>query len=69
MPGVIAEFHEISACHASNYRYFHEWQELEPEQKAKLIAHFLLRGVIESHKNDAQAEDIKRSAKKGKKGG
>lgn len=68
---MISQFHEMMACKAANYRYFHDWQELTPQQKELLSAHYLAGILLDSHKDDAvnraMEKQRKRSSKKGKK--
>lgn len=66
IPGIIPEFYEITACNQANYRYFHDWQELLPEQKAKIVSHYLLNVTIDSHKSDAEQTEMERRMRKGK---
>jgi len=63
----VSIFQEVSACHAANYRYFGDWQELTAEQQAFLIAHYLLGIVVSNHQQDAEAQAIERASKKKKR--
>lgn len=67
IPGYVAPYYEMAACKAANYRYYHDWQELEPYQQAKLIAHYLLSRMVDAHMEDAQnkyqEQQSKRAAK------
>ena len=55
-----------AACAAawSGYRYFHEWQELEPHDQAYLIAAYQLQHDIQSLLQHEAAETAKKAAKK-----
>jgi hypothetical protein len=53
-------FYEVEACKASNYKYFGDWQDLTVEEKAFLIAHHFLSGLITAHKEEAQAGALER---------
>ena len=71
LPGCIPIFHEVQACHAAGYRYFHDWQELSAEQQSFLIAHYYSMRLLESHQNDAsyrhQRAEMNKSRGKGRK--
>lgn len=66
LPGCIPVFYEVAACKASGYRYWGDWQELDAQQKAWLIAHYLLDRLIQSHQQDAESEALERATKRGK---
>jgi hypothetical protein len=69
IPGNIPLQTEIDVCNQANYRYFHEWQDLATEQKALLTAQYYNRNLIESHKQDQQAQEMKKNQRsKGAKG-
>src|SRR5690606_40484013 len=57
LPGLIPLTTEVDACHAANYRYFHEWQELAPEQQAFLIGHYLSSTMKENIQKDERSEE------------
>lgn len=59
----------MSAAHAANYRYFGDWQELSWQQKAKIVAFYLLNNMVESHKEDAVASALEKKSGKSKKKG
>ena len=59
-PGLIPKFDEMAACRFNNYRYYHDWQELSGSQKAELVAFYYLNVLVENHKRDAEAEEIRR---------
>jgi len=54
---------EIEACNWSNYRYFHEWQELNPRQKEFLIAGYITVQLIKQHQQDAERLHMKSKRK------
>lgn len=64
LPGVVPEFYEIRACNAANYRYYHDWQELDQEQKSVLIGHYYGTVLIDAHKDDAVSQKMKHDQKK-----
>jgi len=62
---------EMQACHAAEYRYFHDWQELTPKQQSILIAHYISVLLVKNNTQDAEArrqklEALKAKAKKSK---
>ncbi len=65
-PGVINPFHEISACAASGYRYYHDWQELTAQEKSILVGWYLADKLLENHKEDARNRAMEKSQKKPK---
>jgi hypothetical protein len=67
-PGIINPFHEIEACNKANYRYFHDWQELDHSQKAILVAHYYAGILKENHQQDALNQEMDRKAKRGNRG-
>lgn len=68
IPGLFPEFYERSACNAANYQFDTSWQELTLQQKADHIAHYILGMLIQSHAEEAQADQMEREQrKKGKK--
>lgn len=64
LPGIVPEFYEISACNAANYQFFHNWQELDQEQKAKLVAHYYGDIMVNAHKDDAMNDKMKKDSRK-----
>jgi len=66
VPGCVPLFLEVQACHVANYRYFHDWQELEEEQKAFLIGHFVTGRWVSNHQADAEYRAQEAAAKKKK---
>lgn len=67
-PGIINPYHEIAACNAANYRYFHDWQELTSDEQAILVTHYLSGIMIENHKQDALNVAMKKQSRKNNKG-
>lgn len=63
MPGCIPVYQEVAACHAANYRYFHDWKELSAEQQAFLIAHYISQHLLETNQQDAEARAMKAQGK------
>lgn len=63
-PGIIPRYYEIEACNEANYQYYGNWQELDTEQKATIVAHYYLRNLMESHKNEVVNDKIKKDQKK-----
>lgn len=64
LPGCIPVFLEVKACNAANYHYFGDWQELEPEQQAFLIAHYISVQLVDNNIKDAENKAIKRQMRK-----
>lgn len=64
LPGCIPIFLEVQACQAANYRYFHDWQELNKDQQAFLIGHFISARWVENNKEDAQYRAQESAAKR-----
>lgn len=58
LPGQIPVFYEFAACKEYNYRYYHDWQELTPEQQSTIIAHYVLSKLIQSHTQDAELREM-----------
>lgn len=50
----------------SGYRYYHEWQDLGPEEQAYLIAAFQLKRENEALMQHELSESIKKASKKAK---
>jgi hypothetical protein len=50
----------VKACRWNGYRYFHDWQELESDQQAFLIAAYLSDVWVEANKEDAQIKEMKK---------
>jgi hypothetical protein len=48
----------------SGYRYFHEWQELEPNDQAYLIAAYQLDQEIQTLMQHEAIEQARKAAKK-----
>lgn len=63
-PGIIPKFYEIDACNEANYSYYGNWQELEPEQKAFLVAHYYMKSLVAGHKEETVNDKIKKDQKK-----
>ena len=59
LPGCVPVFLEVKACHAAGYQYFNSWQELEPEQQAFLIAHYISAQLVENNIKDAEIRAAK----------
>lgn len=59
LPGCIPVFLEVKACNAANYQYFGNWQELEPEEQAFLIAHYISVQLVENNVKDAENRAVK----------
>lgn len=67
IPGSIPLFYEINACQAAGYRYFHDWQELTPEQQSILIAHYFSVKLVDNNNQDAENRKLKaQTSRKGK---
>ena len=49
----IPEYHVMCAAKAYGYPYFTSWQELSPKQKAKIVAHYFIEGLISAHQQEA----------------
>jgi len=64
IPGMIPRYYEMEACRQANYEYFGSWQMLGKEEKEDLVAHFILRTMIESHKDEVVAQEMKKKQKK-----
>lgn len=60
IPGTIPLYDELEACRYAGYKYWHDWQELTPLERARLVAHYYLNRLIEAHKEDAVAASNKR---------
>lgn len=60
LPGAISLYDELSACRYNNYRYWHDWQELNGLQKARLVAFYYLNILVENNRKDAEAIELKR---------
>lgn len=60
IPGFLPTFLVVKVAHASNYRYFDDWQTLSPTQQAFLIAHYIANTYVEQHKSDAEARELKK---------
>lgn len=57
----------FDACRAAawaHYRYFHEWQELAPEDQAYLIAVYQLDHEITALMQHEAAEAVRKAGKK-----
>lgn len=67
-PGIVPKLYEINACHAANYRYYSDWQQLESHEKATLIAHYYTNILLDSHKSEAMNDKMKKDQKKRSKG-
>jgi hypothetical protein len=63
IPGLIPRFHEKEACDLANYQFFNSWRELEPEEREEIVAHYIARNLVESHKDDALNQKIERDRK------
>lgn len=63
-PGIVPRFYEKEACDAANYRFYHDWQELDREQKAFIVAHYYMKTLIGGHKDEVVNDKIKKDAKK-----
>ena len=61
---MVDEYTVMLAAHAANYRYFGDWQDLSWQEKAKIVAHYLLHNIVESHKQDAVASALEKKSKK-----
>jgi hypothetical protein len=66
IPGLIPDIYVISACNAANYCYHTTWLDLTYEQRAEIVAHYLLDKLIESHVHDAQQDEMERQNRKRK---
>ena len=58
------EFYVKEACIESNYRYFHDWQELTYAQQAEIVAHYLQKRSVEANTSDAEQSFMEREQKK-----
>lgn len=56
----------VRAAAWSNYRYFHEWQDLEPNDQAYLIAAYQLDQEIQTLMQHEALEAAKKAAQKPK---
>ena len=54
----------MQAAAWAGYRYFHEWQELAPEDQAYLIAAFQLKHEIQTLMEHESIEQARKEAKK-----
>lgn len=61
---MIAHYFVLEACHAANYRYYHDWQELTPTERAVLVAHYLQKQQVQSHQQDAEITHSERQQRK-----
>lgn len=66
LPGCIPLFLEVQACKAAHYRYFHDWQELDEQQKAFLIGHYISERWVDNHQQDAKQQADEAAARRGK---
>ena len=64
IPGSVPMYHEILACNAANYRYFHDWQELTPEQQSILLAHYFSVILVGNNSQDAENRRMKAESKR-----
>jgi hypothetical protein len=60
IPGCVPIYLEVQACNAANYQYFDTWQELTPQQRSFLIAHFLSVRTVENNIRDAEYKEAKK---------
>ena len=63
LPGQIAYYDQVNACINAGYKFFHDWQELTSEQRAFLIAFYLVQKYVSVHGQDAEARAMKRKQK------
>lgn len=68
IPGLIAPYYEICACHAAGYAFFTSWRELDWQERAVLVAHYFIQRLIANHASDAEIDQIKKQQAKGRKG-
>ncbi len=59
VPELVPDFEQREAAVFCRYNWG-EWQRLDWQGRASSIAHFRLHNLVELHKNDAIARDIKR---------
>lgn len=64
LPGNIPLQHEIEACNAANYQYWHSWKALEEDQRALLVAQYYTKLMIEAHKSDAAMTESERARRR-----
>jgi hypothetical protein len=50
----------MDACNAANYEFFDSWQRLTQDQKAEVIAQYILSHLIESHAQDEQIRQMEK---------
>lgn len=67
LPGNIPLQHEIDACHQANYRYWHDWQELDEKQKGLILAHYFNKQMIQAHRDDTAMTEMERARRRGSK--
>jgi hypothetical protein len=60
---MIDEFTVMAAAHAGHYQYYGDWQLLSWQEKAKIVAYYLLNLLVESHKEDAVASALEKKNK------
>jgi len=64
MPGLVPLYDEMAACRFAGYRFWHEWQDLSPQERARLVAYYYLDALVEGHKEDAAIEYSRRQSKR-----
>lgn len=62
VPGMVPRFYEMSACNDANYRFYGDWQELSKEQREDIVAHFILRHIIDGHKDEVVSQEFERKS-------
>jgi hypothetical protein len=67
LPGNIPLQTEIDACHQANYRFFHDWPELDVQQKSLIIGQYLNKQMIQAHRDDTTMTEMERARRRGKK--
>lgn len=63
IPGFVPPYEEYDAMVEANYTEA-EWETLNWETRAKVLAHYRLARLIELHQNDAVSKKMKQMAKK-----
>ena len=61
---LLSELLVMNACMDAGYRYFHDWQDLTPRQKAKIVARYIMNKIVSAHESDAESKHLEKKNKK-----
>lgn len=64
IPGIVPKFYEVDTSLLTGYKYPEEWEALPRTVRSDLLAYYYLSKMLEGHKEEARADEIRKDQKK-----